>query len=103
MVLFIDTSDNKQVTVALRINGKNIHFSQLLDRQKAQVVLPLLEKLLHDTGHKLKDITAIQVSPGPGSFTGLRVGVAIANTLGFLLQIPVNDHPIGESVLPQYS
>ena len=39
---------------------------------------------------KIKDISEIEVNTGPGSFTGLRVGVSIANALGWALGIPVN-------------
>jgi tRNA threonylcarbamoyladenosine biosynthesis protein TsaB len=39
---------------------------------------------------KFKDLAKIQVKTGPGSFTGLRVGVSTANALGFSLGIPVN-------------
>ena len=37
-----------------------------------------------------KDLDGIEVETGPGSFTGLRVGVSVANALGFELDIPVN-------------
>ena len=44
-----------------------------------------------------------EVNRGPGSFTGLRVGVAIANALGFLLKIPVNGKRVGELEEPVYN
>lgn len=58
-----------------------------------------------------KGITAIEVNTGPGSFTGTRVGVAVANALGFALDIPVNGSPRspreagkkGKIVLPKYT
>jgi tRNA threonylcarbamoyl adenosine modification protein YeaZ len=99
-ILFIDTSNNKEIKVGLVIDGKDHIVSQPVDSRRAQVVLPLIERLLAE--HKLtqKDLTAIEVNPGPGSFTGLRVGLAIANTLGFLLNIPVNGKKMVE---PEYS
>ncbi|HSA83633.1 MAG TPA: tRNA (adenosine(37)-N6)-threonylcarbamoyltransferase complex dimerization subunit type 1 TsaB [Patescibacteria group bacterium] len=101
-ILFIDTSNNKEVKVGFEINGEKFFIEQLIDHRKAQAVLPLVEKLLEEHDLKLKDITAITVNPGPGSFTGVRVGVAIANTLGFLLHIPVNGLPVGEQVEAVY-
>ena len=88
-VLIIDTSSNQEIKVGLVIDGKEFSFKQLVDR-KNQEVLPLVEKLLRQQELELKDLTAIEVNLGPGSFTGLRVGVSIANTLGYLLKIPIN-------------
>jgi tRNA threonylcarbamoyladenosine biosynthesis protein TsaB len=99
----IDTSNNKEIIVGLKIDGKEDIRKQIPDHRKAQVVLPLVETLLNGHSLALKDITAIEVNPGPGSFTGLRVGITIANTLGFLLKIPVNGKKIGEQVEAVYS
>lgn len=51
---------------------------------------------------KLSDITEIQVKTGPGSFTGLRVGVSVAKTLGKLLHIPVNG-TLDAVIVPLYT
>ena len=50
----------------------------------------MIMELLKAQSSKLQAITEIEVNPGPGSFTGLRVGAAIANALGYALKIPVN-------------
>jgi len=101
-VLIIDTSSNLEIKVGLEIDGKEFVLKHLVDR-KNQEVLPLLEKLLKEHKLTLKDITEVKVNPGPGSFTGLRVGVSIANALGYLLKIPVNGKEIGEIIEPEYS
>lgn len=101
-IISIDTSDNKLVKVGLTIDGKEDVVERVPDHRKAQVVLPLIEELLEDYKLTLKDITEIQVNQGPGSFTGLRVGVAIANALGFLLKVPINGKKVGEMVEPLY-
>lgn len=95
-ILIIDTTNNKEMTVGLRIEGKEIIEKRPLDTRKAQVVLPMLEVMLKKHKLALKDLTAIEVNPGPGSFTGIRVGLSIANALGFLLHIPVNGEKVGE-------
>lgn len=102
-VLFIDTSSNTEAIVRLIINEKEYKLTKKYDKNRAQIVLPMIKELLakHDT--KLQDITAIEVVIGPGSFTGLRVGVAIANSLGFFLQIPINNNPLGKLVEPKYT
>lgn len=96
--IYIDTSNNKEVIVSLKLDEKEFIKKQVPDHRKAQVVLPIVEGLLEEHGLTLKDITGVEVNPGPGSFTGLRVGITIANTLGFLLKIPVNGKKIGEQV-----
>lgn len=102
-ILFIDTSNNKEVRVGLEVNGEQFLIEQVIDHRKAQAILPIVEQLLKKHNLRLEDITNIEVHPGPGSFTGVRVGVTIANTLGFLLKIPVNSKPVGEMVDPVYS
>lgn len=103
VIIFIDTSNNKEVTVSLKIDGKENVRKQIPDHRKAQVVLPLIETLLNEHSLTLKDITGIDVNPGPGSFTGLRVGITIANTLGFLLKVPVNGKKKGDQEEAAYS
>jgi len=93
MKLYIDTSSNQKTIVAL--NGRKLERSSRI--WHSQVVLPLIDKLLRSTGKKLSDIKEIKVNTGPGSFTGLRVGVGIANALGWSLKVPVN----GKKVSPK--
>jgi tRNA threonylcarbamoyladenosine biosynthesis protein TsaB len=102
IILYIDTTDNKEMTVALKIEGKEIIERKPLDTRKAQVVLPMLEEMLKEHKLALQDLTGIEVNPGPGSFTGIRVGLSIANTLGFLLNIPVNSEKVGKLAEAKY-
>ncbi len=99
--IFIDTSNNKIITVGLRVGDKDFSLSREFNR-KTQVVLPLIEQILKENKLGLGDINEICVNCGPGSFTGLRVGVAIANTLGYLLNIPINGKEVGQTVEPSY-
>ena len=52
-------------------------------------LLPLILELLERCQLHLQDLTGIAVAAGPGSFTGLRIGLATANGLGFALACPV--------------
>lgn len=90
MVLKIDTKDQKQVIVQLKHDGKVIKSLSEQNEYGSQVLLPLIDKLLQTTNYKLQTLEGIEVETGSGSFTGLRVGVSVANALGFSLGISVN-------------
>ncbi len=93
MRLYIDTSDNTKTVVGL----DDIKLEKETGANKSQQVLILIDQILKENKKELKDISEIKVETGAGlpagrqgSFTGLKVGAAIANTLAWLLKIPVN-------------
>lgn len=90
MILHINTKDQKMVKVSLKDKGKVIKSLSEENQFGSQVLLPLIFKLLQTTNYRLQTLKGIEVETGPGSFTGLRVGVAVANALGFSLGIPIN-------------
>lgn len=90
MILHIDTKDQKQIRVSLKKDGKVIKSLSKRNKYGSQVLLPLIMKLLRTTNYELQTLKEIEVETGPGSFTGLRVGVSVANTLAYSLGIPVN-------------
>lgn len=90
MVLHIDTKNQKTVTVSLKKEGKVVKSLSEENKYGSQVLLPLIMKLLRTTNSELQTLQAVEVETGPGSFTGIRIGVAVANVLGFALSIPVN-------------
>lgn len=102
-IINIDTSDNKKINISLINNGKKINLSSESILLKSEAALPLIDKLLEDNNTKLEELNEIKVNLGPGSYTGVRVGAAIANTLGFYLKIPINGKRIGELVKPVYN
>lgn len=101
-ILIIDTSDNTKIKVGLSINNQFYEEVEEREGSSAQRLLPLIVKILSKYNLSFQDLTGIEVNLGPGSFTGLRVGVAVANTLGTLLRIPINGKPVGELVDPHY-
>ncbi len=90
MILHIDTKDQKTITVSLKKNGEVMKSLSEQNEYGSQVLLPLIEKILKQEKLDFKDLKGIEVEIGPGSFTGLRVGVSVANALGYSLGIPVN-------------
>jgi len=102
-ILTIDTTNNKKITVGLEIDGKRSEISEDSTILRSEAALPVMEKLLKRNNLQIEQITEIKIKIGPGSFTGLRVGVTIANTLGFLLKIPINGKKVGELEEPVYN
>lgn len=101
--IIIDSSGSEAVSVVLYAgDGKQHKLKKLVSHAKAQEVLPMIEKLLTKHDFALVDVAAIRVNTGPGSYTGLRVGIAIANMLGMLLGVSVNGLPVGQTVTPVY-
>ncbi len=90
MILYINTQDRNQIEVAIKKDGEVVESSSQKNEFGSQVLLPLIESVLKKKGLKFRDLTEIEVATGPGSFTGLRVGVSVANALGFSLGIPIN-------------
>lgn len=99
MILRIDTKNQKRVTIELKENGKIVVSLGEENEYGSQVLLPLIMKLLRTTNCELKTLTGIEVETGPGSFTGLKVGVSVANALGFALNIPVNSKKIEDKLV----
>ena len=100
IILFIDTSNQDTASVAVEVHGTRYEKTSKSRIMKAQMVLPLIEELLGEHRIKPSDITEIFIHVGPGSFTGLRVGLAVANMMGKLLGIPVNGKHV--PVIPRY-
>ena len=102
VTLILDTSDNKKITVGLDIDGQKDIQVEEITSNKTQIILPMIDKILKKHSLSPKDLSEITINAGPGSFTGLRVGLAIANAMSFVLKIPVNGKS-GEIILPIYT
>lgn len=90
MLLAFDTA-TPRVTVAVA-DGATVlaeHRSQQTMRHGEQLA-PLIQQALADADVDRAALTAIAVGVGPGPFTGLRVGLVTARTLGYVLGIPVH-------------
>ncbi len=88
LTLAIDTST--EVRAGLAQDGEPLAFEVILDaRAHAEQLMPLVLEMTNTHGVQLADISRIAVGVGPGPFTGLRVGVVTALTLGQMLGVPV--------------
>lgn len=89
MLLAFDTA-TPLVTVALADNG-SVLAEKLSDApmKHAEQLAPLIQAVLSQAWVSRLDLTEIAVGTGPGPFTGLRVGLVTARTLGHVLGLPV--------------
>ncbi|HWA33417.1 MAG TPA: tRNA (adenosine(37)-N6)-threonylcarbamoyltransferase complex dimerization subunit type 1 TsaB [Cyclobacteriaceae bacterium] len=89
VIISIETSTSV-CSVALHENGGLVAAKELHQRHAAASQLAVqLEDLFSETRIPKRDIAAVAVSSGPGSYTGLRIGVAFAKGLSFGLEIPM--------------
>ncbi|MGH3444142.1 MAG: tRNA (adenosine(37)-N6)-threonylcarbamoyltransferase complex dimerization subunit type 1 TsaB [Nocardioidaceae bacterium] len=89
MLLAFDTA-TEAVTVALHDGGRVVAVHNAVDpRRHGELLAPGIVAVLDEAWVPRQDVTAIAVGVGPGPFTGLRVGLVTARTLGAVLDIPV--------------
>ena len=99
----IDSSGSEAICVVLQTpDGSRYDLKKSVSQAKAQEILPMIEELLSAHNMTPADLSEIRVNTGPGSYTGLRVGVAVASMLVALLGVPVNGLPVGQTVAPIY-
>lgn len=87
-ILFIETS-TELCSTALSEDGKIISTRENAERKHASLTAPFIKEMLDEHGLTVKDCDAVCVSMGPGSYTGLRVGVSTAKGLCFGAGIPL--------------
>ena len=99
MKLYLDTSTPETI---LKLNDKEYRYTFANDL--AEKFLAWLRDKLADNNSDFQDITEITFMSGPGSFTGLRIGASIVNTLARELSIPLYDHHGNkhEVIIPEY-
>ncbi len=88
MIILLDTS-TPVCKVELLDGDKATPSEWQADRMLAKDVHSHLRKQLDSLGKTWQDISAIGVFKGPGSFTGLRIGLTVANTLADSLRVPI--------------
>jgi len=87
-ILAIDTS-TENCSVALLINNKCYVRRSIAPRDHAKKVLPFIDELLKEAQVTLNELDALAFGCGPGSFTGVRIGIGIAQGLAFGADLPL--------------
>ncbi|OOG74659.1 tRNA (adenosine(37)-N6)-threonylcarbamoyltransferase complex dimerization subunit type 1 TsaB [Flavobacterium sp. A45] len=89
-ILNIETA-TKNCSVALAKEGKTILCKEIAEEgySHAERLHVFIEEIINEAGIGMKELNAIAVSQGPGSYTGLRIGVSAAKGLCYALNIPL--------------
>ena len=89
-ILNIETA-TKNCSVALAKEGKTILCKEIAEEgySHAERLHVFIEEIIKEVGITFQDLIAIAVSQGPGSYTGLRIGVSAAKGLSYALEIPL--------------
>ncbi len=90
IILNIETA-TKNCSVSLAENGKTIALKEIATEQfsHAEKLHVFIEEVLNEAQRTFKDLDAVAVSKGPGSYTGLRIGVSTAKGLCYALNLPL--------------
>ncbi len=90
MILIIDAANTDKINLCLFSQNKNIKESNYpVQKGQLEELLPAIDDFLLKNNLSLKDLKAIAVNHGPGSYTSLRITVTTANTLAKSLNIPI--------------
>ncbi|MFA5359128.1 MAG: tRNA (adenosine(37)-N6)-threonylcarbamoyltransferase complex dimerization subunit type 1 TsaB [Patescibacteria group bacterium] len=90
MILIINTTVSDRLMVGLAKRRKIIDRQGLVvGRSQAEKLLFLVDRVLKKNKIKFKDLKGVIVVTGPGGFSSVRLGVILANTMGYALDIPV--------------
>ena len=79
---------SKQASLAIGKAGRVVE-QHRCETDSAKNLVPTIQSLLKNHGVAVPEIRSISIAEGPGSFTGLRVGVTVAKTLGYLADCPI--------------
>ncbi len=89
LILNIETS-TEVCSVTISENGELLHKKEILEGlSHSELLTVFIEELLAENNLKLNQLDAVAVSKGPGSYTGLRIGVSVAKGLCYGLEIPL--------------
>lgn len=87
-LLALDTS-TEACSVALQYEGHKLTLDEVCPQQHSKRILPMVQQVLAESGLGLNQLDGIVFGRGPGSFTGVRIGVGVTQGLAFGADLPV--------------
>lgn len=90
ITLFIDTCHYNLIVGIYKDNEEQVLINEKNDNHLSERLLPLIEKAFSQVDLDVNDTDNIVVANGPGSFTGVRIGVTVAKTLAYSLGCKIN-------------
>jgi len=87
-ILAIDTA-TEACSVALYNQGETLAHFELCAREHTQRILPMVQQILAEAGLSLTQLDALAFGRGPGSFTGVRIGIGMAQGLSLGAELPL--------------
>lgn len=97
-ILAVDTA-TENCSVAIIMDGEVITRCEVAPREHTLKILPMVDQVLSESGLSLSQLDALAFGRGPGSFTGVRIGIGIAQGLAYGADLPM----IGVSTLAAMS
>lgn len=88
-LLAIDTSTSSMTAAVLEDGRLLKEFNSHAERNHSMYLLPAVQEALRELGLAPRDLDGIAVGRGPGSYTGVRIGVTVAKTMAWALKLPV--------------
>ena len=88
-ILALDTSTKFLCLAILRQDGEIFKFNRDLDKRHSELLIPTIEKLIKLSKVPLEGIDYLAIGKGPGSFTGLRIGLSTIKGFAFALGVPI--------------
>lgn len=99
-ILALDTS-TQFLSIALFYQGEMFLSHQEVGNQQSALILPTIQQLLRDTNIQVSDLKQIVYAKGAGAFTGLRIGIGVAQGLATPFDIPLVGVPCLDAVAYQ--
>lgn len=87
-ILALDTS-TEFCSAALLVDGELFHRGEVSPRGHTTKILPMVDEILAEAGIKLTELDGLAFGRGPGSFTGVRIGIGVAQGLAFGAELPM--------------